>query len=84
MQKKLFDIRSSIIKACEDGAFLLSKENLHKEQADGKEEEEKKRRKKKEETTPDWIKISAHSFKRIREIVNNYVNKDGIVKYTLN
>ena len=29
--KKLFDIRSKIIKAFEDGIFSLSKENVHKE-----------------------------------------------------
>ena len=34
----------------------------------------RKKRRKKEETIPDWIKISARSFKRIRERVKNYVN----------
>ena len=42
--KQLFDIRSRITKAFEDGIFPLSKENLHKEYA--KEEEEQKKRKK--------------------------------------
>ena len=43
--KKLFDIRSKIIKSFEDGTFLLSRANLHKEQA----EEKKRKRKKKKE-----------------------------------
>ena len=44
----------------------MHKENLHKEQT--KEE-------KKEETIPDWIKVGDYTFKRIRQRVNNYVNK---------
>ena len=64
--KKLFDIRSKIIKAFEDGIFPLPKENLHIEQA--KEEE-------KEETIRDWVKVGNHAFKRIRERVDNYMNK---------
>ena len=40
--KKLFNIRSKIIKAFEDGIFSLSKENLHKEQAKEEKEEEKR------------------------------------------
>ena len=64
--KELFDIRSRVIKAFEDGIFSLNKENLHKEQT--KEE-------KKEETIRDWIKVGNHTFERIRERVNNYVNK---------
>ena len=64
--------------------FYCLKKICIKNRLTGKKKKKKKDEKKKEETTPDWIKISAHSFKRIREIVNNYVNKDGIVKYTLN
>ena len=45
--KKLFDIKSRIIKAFEDGIFPLHKENLHKEQA-----EEKKKRRKKRKNNP--------------------------------
>ena len=56
--KRLSDIRSSIIKAFEDGVFPLSKEVLHKNQS---EEEEK------EEIIPDWIKAGNHAFDRIRE-----------------
>ena len=40
--KKLFDIRSSIINAFEDGILPLSKEDSHKNQAN----EEKKKKKK--------------------------------------
>ena len=54
--KELFDIRSRVIKAFEDGIFSLNKENLHKEQT--KEE-------KKEETIRDWIKVGNHTFERI-------------------
>ena len=39
--KKLFDIRSKIIKAFEDGVFSLFKENLHKKQAEEETKEEK-------------------------------------------
>ena len=67
--KKPLDIRSRIIKAFEDGIFPLSQEILHKEQAKEKEEEEN------EGTILDWIKVGNHVFKRIRERVNNYVNK---------
>ena len=38
--KELFDIRSRVIKAFEDGIFSLHKENVHKEQT--KEEKKKK------------------------------------------
>ena len=64
--KDVFDIRSKIIKAFEDDIFPLPKENFHKKQA---EEEEK------EETIPDWVKVANHAFKRIRERVDNYMNK---------
>ena len=64
--KELFDTRSRIIKAFEDGISPLPKENLHKEQA---EEEEK------DETIPNWIKVRNHAFKRIRERVDKYMNK---------
>ena len=47
----------------------MSRENLQKEHAEETEEE-------KEEVSPGWIKISAHSFKRIRKRVNNAV-KNG-------
>ena len=30
---------------------------------------------KKEETIPDWIKVGNYTFERIRESVNNFVNK---------
>ena len=69
--KKLVNIRSSIIKAFEDGIFPLSKEDSHKNQA----QEEEKKTRKKEETIPDQIKVGNHTFRRIRERVNNYVNK---------
>ena len=64
--KELFEIRSRVIQAFEDGIFSLHKENLHKEQT--KED-------KKEETIPDWIKVGNHTFERIKQRVNNYVNK---------
>ena len=64
--KELFDIISKIIKAFEDGIFPLSKENLHKEQAEEKE---------KEEIIPDWVKVGNHAFKRIKERADNYINK---------
>ena len=38
------------------------------------EKKKKNKKGKKKETISGWIKISAHSFKRIRERVNNYVN----------
>ena len=47
----------------------MSKENLHKEQA-----EEEKKEEKKEETISDWVKVGNHTFERIREKVNNYIN----------
>ena len=56
--KRHSNIRSSIIKAFEDGVFPLSKEILYKNQS---EEEEK------EEIIPDWIKAGNHTFDRIRE-----------------
>ena len=42
--RKLFDIRTKTIRAFEDGTFSLSKETLHKEQAEEEKKEEKKRR----------------------------------------
>ena len=44
----------------------MPKENLLEEQA---EQEEK------EETISDWVKVRNHAFKRIREKVDNYMNK---------
>ena len=56
--KKLFDVRSKIIKAFEDGILPLSKENLHKKQA--KEEKEEKNK-----LFSDWVKVGNYAFKRI-------------------
>ena len=69
--KELFDIRSRVIKAFEDGIFSLHKENLHKENL----HEEQTKEEKKEQATPDWIKEGNHTFERIRERVNDYVNE---------
>ena len=69
MQKKPFDIRNMIIKAFKDGIFLLFKKAEKQAKEEGKKEE------KKEETILDWLKVGNHEFKRIRERVNNYVNK---------
>ena len=60
--KKLFEVKSNIIKAFEDGTFPLNKEKLHKEQTKEEEKEEEK-----EEAIPDWVKIDIYAF-------NNYVN----------
>ena len=35
----------------------------------------KKQKKKKEKTIPDWVKVGNYSFERIKEKVNEYVNK---------
>ena len=70
MQKKLFDIRSQIIKAFENGIFSSHKENLHKEELHKEQTKEEKKR-----SNPCWIKGENHTFDRIRERVNNYLNK---------
>ena len=57
--KKLFDIRSNIIKAFENGIFPPQKICI----------------KNRLETIPDWIKVGNHTFERIRERANNYVKK---------
>ena len=63
--KEIFAVRNRIIKAFEDGIFPLRKAQAEKEI---KEEEI-------DETIPDWVKVGNYEFKRIKERVQNYVNK---------